>query len=167
MQQVAVRGMDLERVEAEPRGAPRRAREVVADLLQAGGVERRRRVLAARRAARADGATALPAARLAERDLRAAFPRRAARGLAAGMRELHRQLDRRVGAHGAQHAGQRGFVGVAVQAEVGRRDPALGRDRGRLDDQQRRARQREVAEVDQVPVGRRALVGASTGTSAR
>jgi hypothetical protein len=31
-----------------------------------------------------------------------------------------------VGAHGVQDAGERGLVGVAVQAEVGRRDPASG-----------------------------------------
>jgi hypothetical protein len=95
VQQVAVRGVDLERVEAEALGAPRRAREVVADLLQAGGVERGGRVLAGavRHRRRRDGA---PAAGLAEADLRAAVPGRAARRLAAGVGELHRQLDRRV-----------------------------------------------------------------------
>ena len=77
MQQVAVRGMDLERIEAEALGAPGGAREVVADLLQAGGIERRRRVLAldVRHRRRRDGA---PAAR-ARRDAICSPPSQGAR----------------------------------------------------------------------------------------
>ena len=48
------------------------------------------------------------------------------------------ERDRRMGAHGVEHPRQRRLVVVAVEAEVGRRDAALGRDRGGLDDQQRR-----------------------------
>jgi len=52
----------------------------------------------------------------------------------------------------AQHARQRGLVVVRVQPQVGRRDAPLRRHRGGFEDQQRRAGQRQVAEVDQVPV---------------
>ena len=66
VQQVAVRGVDLEAVEAEPRRARGRAREVVAHLLQAGGVERERRLLA-RRMRQRRRRDRLPRAGLAER----------------------------------------------------------------------------------------------------
>ena len=101
VQQVAVRRMDLDAVDAEARGALRRGREVGADLLHAGGVERVRRLLAGRmrHGRRRDRG---PAAGLVVRHLRAALPRRAARGLAAGVRELHADRDRRVRAHAAR-----------------------------------------------------------------
>jgi hypothetical protein len=156
VQQVAVRGVDLEAVEAEAGGAARGGREVGADLLHPVGVEGERRLFSARMGKRR-GRDRAPAARLAQRNLRAALPWNLTRCLAAGMCELHADPDRRVGAHGAEDVRQRRFVGVAVETEVGVRDPSLGRDRGRLDDHQARARQRQVAQVDQVPVARRAL----------
>jgi hypothetical protein len=73
------------------------------------------------------------------------------------VRELHADPDRRMSTDGAEDAPERRFVGVAVETEVALGDPPLGRDRGRLDDQKARSRQRQVAEVDQVPLARRAL----------
>ena len=154
MQQIAVRGVDLDAVEAEPCGALGRTGEVVAHLLQARVVERDRRLLA-RRMRHGRRRHRLPRARLAERHLQAAVPRRTARRLAAGVRQLHAELDRRVRAHRAEHACQRLFVVVRVEAEIAGRDAPFGRDRRGLDDQQARAREREVAEMDQVPVARR------------
>ena len=81
---------------------------------------------------------------------------------AAGLqrvRELHADPDRRVRANGVEHASERRFVRIAVQAEVRRRDSALGRDRRRLDDQEARARDRQMSEMDQVPVARRPFAG--------
>ncbi len=100
----------------------------------------------------------LPALRLVGPDLRPAIPRRAARRLAARMGDLHRDLDRRMGAHRLQHAAQRRFVLVRVQAEVVGCDASLRRDRGRFENQRAGAGQREVAQMDQVPVGGIALL---------
>jgi hypothetical protein len=75
------------------------------------------------------------------------------------MRQLHAQLDRRVRADRRDHLGQRGLVRIRVQAQVARRDAAVLQHGGRLDDQQRGARQREVAEMDHVPVAGVAVLG--------
>ena len=148
-----MRGMDLDAVEAEPLGAPGRRGEVVADLLQAGGVERRGRVLAVD-GGTAEGAT-LPAAGLAER--RSAAASQGARSRPCGRRgRAACQRDRRVRAHSASTRASAASL-ASLFRPGSARDASLGRDRGRLDDQQRRARQRQVAEVDQVPVARRAF----------
>ena len=48
---------------------------------------------------------------------------------------------------------------VRPEAHVGVGDAAFGQNGGRLDGQQRRARQREMAEMDEVPVGHAAVDG--------
>jgi len=111
MQQVAVRGMDLDPLDAQPRGAAGGGHEGLAHARQALGVERERRVLAGRMR-HGRGREGLPAAGLAGTDLRAAFPGRAARGLASRVAELHRDGHRRMGAHGGEHARQARFVGI-------------------------------------------------------
>ena len=103
VQQVAVRGVDLDAVEAEPGRAPRGGGEIGAHLGQAVGIERERRVLA-RRVRHGRGRDGTPRPGLAEPDLRPAQPGRAARGLAAGVGELHAHAHRRVRAHAREHA---------------------------------------------------------------
>ena len=83
-----------------------------------------------------------------------------AAALAAGVAELHRQRDGREAADHAHDVGQRRLVGVAVQAQVLRRDAALGADGRGLQDQQTGTRQRQVAQVHAVPVAGRAVLGA-------
>ena len=159
MQQIAVRAVDLHRVEAEPRGARAPPRRTPSRMLrQPRAIERNRRMLSVgeRHGRRRNR---LPAAWRIRRDLRAALPRHARRCLAAGVRELDR--DRHVGpaAHALEHPRQRRFGVVRPQPEIARRDPPLGHHRRRLDRQQRRARKREMSEMDHVPVGRAPLVG--------
>ncbi|MNY30711.1 hypothetical protein D3C86_1648340 [compost metagenome] len=158
VQQVAVRAVQLDAVDAEPRGALGCGDEIVTNLAHAGLVQRQGRhfVRAMRHCRRRHG---LPAARLVRADLRTALPGRLARRLAARVRKLHAHRNGGILAHRVQHAAQRGLVGIAVQAEVVRRDAALGRHRRGLDDQQPGTRERHVAQVNHVPVGSRALVG--------
>jgi hypothetical protein len=132
--------------------------EVVAHAIHRRAVERHRRVIAGRVRHRR-GRLGLPAERIAGRDLRSALPGRAHRRLPAGVPELHGDRHRRPRAHGSQHAAQRRLAAIGVQAEVERRDAPLARDRRRLENHQPGAAQRELSEVDQVPVAGRAVVG--------
>ena len=144
---------------AMPRGgAPPRGRgKGVQDALQSGVVQRRRRRFAGgvghgRRRQR------LPAPGL-RRDQPAAVPGRVAGCLAAGMGELDRERHRRLRAHGSQDTVQCSFRGVGPEPEVARRNAPLGLDRGGLDGEQARARQRQVAEVDEMPIAGRTFDG--------
>src|SRR5258708_16127374 len=87
MQQVAVRRVDFECVDAEPVGAPRRRDERLAHALKAARVERARRQLALL-VRHGRWTLRLPAA-LGKRNLLAAVPRHMAGALAAGMSKLH------------------------------------------------------------------------------
>ena len=113
----------------------------------------------------ADGPSGLPAA-FGQRDQLAAVPRRVARCLAAGMRELHRHRGLRMLAHRGEDRLQRGFGGVVPQAEAARRDAADRLHRGGLDAEHRRARQRQRVDVGEVPVIGLAIDRPNTGTSA-
>ena len=158
VQQVAVRAVQLDRGEIEPGGAPAasakasRMRSSPARSSSSGGFssvsERERR-----------GRDGLPAVRLVGRNLLAAVPRLVGRGLAAGMAELDRDRHVRPAPHARQHPRHRLLVGVRPQAGVAVADAPFRRDRGRLDRQQRRAGQRQLAEVDDVPVGHAAVLG--------
>lgn len=68
--------------------------------------------------------------------------------------------DRHIGVspHALERAGERGLRCVGPQAEVIGRDSALGKYGSGFNDQQRRSRAGQIAEVDQVPVGSAALV---------
>ena len=157
VQQVTVGGVDFDAVQAEACGTIRRGNEIIADAVHRIDVERHRRGFAVdvRQRGRRHR---LPAARRVGADLRAAVPRLLARALAAGVGELDRQRHRRIRAHRGQHPRQRGFVGVVVKAQATRRDAADGRGGGGFEDQQPRARECKVAEVDEVPVGRAAVL---------
>ncbi|MNT63771.1 hypothetical protein D3C72_2016150 [compost metagenome] len=98
----------------------------------------------------------LPAAFAGRHEL-AAVPGRVAGCLAAGMAQLDAQLDGRVAAHGRDHLAQRGLGFVGPQAEIPRRNAAVGFHRGGLREQQRGAGQCQMAQMDHVPVGRAAF----------
>jgi hypothetical protein len=166
VQQIAMGAVDLDRVQAQRIGAARGGHEAFLHALQAGGIQRQRHGLALRmrHVRRGDG---LPAALAIRRDVGAALPRHFAGGLAAGVAELDRDLDRRVLAHGVDDRLQRRRVLVGPQAQVVGRDASLRRHRGGLDDQEAGAGQGQVAQVDHVPVGRHGLRRRSIGTSGR
>ncbi|MNL24596.1 hypothetical protein D3C87_1460390 [compost metagenome] len=95
---------------------------------------------------------ALPAA-CAGRHQLAAIPGRVAGCLAARVAQLDAELDGRIAAHGRHHAAQRGLGFVGPQAEVSRRDAAIGLHRGGFREQQSGSRQRQMTQMDHVPVG--------------
>ena len=90
-------------------------------------------------------------------DRAGAFPGPLGRGLAAGVGEL-RAPHGALLADEARDAGELLDVLVLPDAEVLRRDAALGGHRDRLGEHQRRAADRAAAEVHQVPVARKAVV---------
>ncbi|OIQ79824.1 hypothetical protein GALL_384370 [mine drainage metagenome] len=152
-----MRGVQLDQLEAHAHRAPRGFDEAFADAAQPRGIERLRRrfgVAVGQCRRRHAG----PAAGVG-RQLAAAVPGHPARRLAPGVRQLDADRNRRVLAQRVEHPPQRRLVGVGPQAEVARRDAPDRLDRGGLDDQQPGARQRELAEVDQVPVAGAAVVG--------
>ena len=92
---------------------------------------------------------------------RAAFPRPMSRSLAARVRQLNAESRRAAEPpRGMQRTFERRFVVVAVQAEAGVRDAAATFDGRRFDDDQAGTRIRELREVLQMPVGRRAVARA-------
>lgn len=158
VQQVAVGGVDLDGVQPQPCRPPRRLGERVADVPHPVAVQGDGRVVALREGScgRRDG---LPAPRFARPDLLAALPGHPRRGLAAGVGELDRQRHVGIAPHDRQYPPQRRFRLVGPQAEVVGADPPFRHHRGRLQGQQRRPGQGQVAQVDDVPVGGAALVG--------
>ena len=92
---------------------------------------------------------------------RAAVPGPMGRSLAARMRQLDSESRRTAETpRGMQCTFQRRFVVVAVQTEINVRDTAATFDGGRFDDDEAGARIRELREMLQVPVGRRAVARA-------
>ena len=154
MQQIAVGAMHLDPVDAEPRGAPRRRHEGVAEALQAGSVERARRRFAFL-VRHIGGTLGLPAA-FRDRDqlppshglwldaLRPAW----ASWIASFRMPRHRAATRLSAASVA-----------SPQAEAARRDAAVRLHRGRLDAEHRRARQRQRVDMREVPVIGLAVLG--------
>ena len=158
MQEVAVRAMQFERVDAEAIGASGRRDEGVAHPLQALRVERQRRQLALL-ARQREGASGSASPALGERDLLAAVPWRVARSLAAGMRSRIATAAFEILAHRGQDRPQRGFGGVVPQPEAARRDAAARLDMGGLDAEHRRARQRQRVDMGRMPVIGLAVLG--------
>nr|GEU28584.1 hypothetical protein [Tanacetum cinerariifolium] len=158
VQQVAVRGMDLDGVDADVRRPARRCREAVADAAQAVLVERggRHVVVADRHGGRRDR---LPAVRLAGGDLQTALPRPLHRRLAARVVQLHRNRHGRPAPHRFQRAAHGGGRGVVVQAHVGMADAPFRQHGRRFDGEQRGARLRQLAQVHLVPVVHAAVGG--------
>jgi len=157
MQEIAVRAVHLDRIDAEPHCAPGGVDKGLAHALEALRIERARRQLAflVRHVGRSFG---LPAA-LGERNLLPAMPRLVARSLAAGMRQLHCHRDVRMLADRGENRLQRSFGGVVPQAEAAGRDTAGRFDMGRLDAEHRRARQRERVDMGEMPVIGFAVLG--------
>ena len=157
VQQIAVRVVDLERIDAEPHRTLGRRDESLADAGEPGRVELGRggscSLLRHRRRCHRQPAT------LCLCDQLAALPGHVARRLAAGVRELHRHRNARVFPDGRQDRTQCRLGPVVVEAQVGGRDPPLGLDRGGLDAQHAGAGESEAAEMDQVPVIGRTVIG--------
>ena len=143
MQQIAVRGVDLDAVEAQR--------------------DRRRLVRQERKRRRRDGA---PSRRTVGGDrpaiigdLSAALPGNLGGGLASGVRELNRERHVRIPPYARKDATHRRLGLVGPQADIGVGDPALGQNGGRLDGQKGGAGKGELAQMDQVPVGHAAVLG--------
>ena len=154
VEEVAVRGVDLEQPEAGRVRAPRGRREGLDDVPDLARRELARHVPAVveGHGARADR---LPPA-LAGVEPPAAAPRRVHRRLAAGVRDL----DSRHGAvlaHERGDAPERRDLVIRPDARVVRADAALRRDAAGLDDHGTRAAGRARAEVHEMPVGGHAL----------
>jgi hypothetical protein len=143
---------------AQARGAPRGRDEVVAHALQAVGIQRERRVSPAP-CGTALTARGLPAAGLAGRIC--APPSHGARldRLAARMRQLDRDMDRRMRAHRVQHARQRRLVGVGVQAQVLRARCGRSGDTAVASRSAGRRPRARGGPGGHVPVGRRSFLG--------
>ncbi len=152
VQQVAVRRMYFDEIQAESHRADRAVGEGLDDFGDAGIVEgfgHRVGFGIRKRGRRPRG----PAARIVGRDRAAtAFPGLERRGLAPGMGKLDAHLRRRPAPHRGQRVRERGLGGVVVQAQVGPADPPARLDRGGFDDHQPGAGQREVAPMLHMPV---------------
>ena len=127
VQQVAVRAVDFDRIEPQAHGAFGGLAERGLHPRETGLVERARRFGA--RLKRNCGRRVRDPAAVGDLDLRAAFPRHAMRGLAAGMRQLDADRHRRVRAHLLEHAGEAALVVVGPEPEIARRDAPVGFDR--------------------------------------
>ena len=92
-------------------------------------------------------------------DRLAAGGRRHLRTFAAGMRQLHAELGDAVLPAEIVHALERGFVLVGIHAGAFRRDAPLRVDVGHLGHHQPGAAERHIAEMHQMPVVGRAVVG--------
>jgi hypothetical protein len=158
VQQIAVRAVELDGIDTEPRGTLGRRSEGFTHPREALSVEGDRRVLAVlvRDRRRRDR---LPAVCMIGCDLHPVFPRYLRRGLATGVRQLNGNLHVGPAADAFQHPGDRGFCRVVPESHIGVGDPCVGQDGSRLDGQQRRTRERKMAEMDEVPVGHAAIDG--------
>src|SRR5690606_10830069 len=156
--QVAVGRMDLDAVYAQLSRTPCGLGVALEGARHARGVEFDGRLLALRvwYGGRRDAA---PAVRLCGRDLLAAFPGHVAGALASCVAQLDRDLDRRVRARRLQRARQSGFVVVGIQAQIPRTGAAFRRDRGGFQYQQTCARQGELTQMYDMPVGGAAVSG--------
>ncbi|MNL22038.1 hypothetical protein D3C87_1433590 [compost metagenome] len=157
MQQVAVRGVQLDGVKAQADGAARAVHEGIAHARQASFIQRQRRrfggfVRNGRRR------PTLPAA-FGRRHQLATVPGRVAGRLAAGMAQLDAQLDGRIAAYRGHHAAQRRLGLVRPQPQVSRRYAAIGLHRGGFGKEQRRAGQGQMTQMDHVPIGGTAVFG--------
>ena len=158
VQEVAVRTVELDRCQIEASSTLGCIGKSLANALEPDGVEFLRRIVAHVQGKWRwrDG---LPAIRLTRRNLFAAEPRLLGRCLATRVAELDCDGHRGPTAHGREHPCHRFFIFIGPEARVTVGDPPFGRDGGCFDRQQRRARKREVAEMNHVPIGHAPVVG--------
>ena len=100
-----------------------------------------------------------PATVFLGQDRLAASGRRRGRAFTASMRELYAELGDAILTAEIVHALERGLVVVRIHAGAFRRDAALRIDVGHLAHHQSRGAERHIAEMHQVPVVGRAVVG--------
>ena len=157
--QVAVRGMDIEHVEARLVGAPRRLAPALDDFGDFGARQRAGRGIRRRRidAARGDQLPLLPIVDLGRwLQRRTTLPGPEAPRLATGMAELD-------AGHGIVQADEvdaaleAGHEGVVPDPEIAHRAAAAPLDLGRFHDDQRCPARGVAAGIHQVPVGGKAI----------
>ncbi len=155
VQQVAVRHVHLDHLEAGLQGTPCRSFELRGDLFQVDGTQ-----LARLRRTRAEGQSAgrdrLPAAGIF-RCSAATLPGRQNRTLAAGMAQLDCR-NRTLRGDKVRDRFKRLGLGHVPETAVARADPPFRGHRGRFDDHHRGAADRPAAEVDHVPVVRQTVL---------
>ncbi len=84
--------------------------------------------------------------------MRAAVPRNPARRLAPGVANLDAERDRRNLPRRFEHAAERPLRRVVVKPEIAGGDAPFRRNGGRLQNQQARARERQRAQMVEVPI---------------
>jgi hypothetical protein len=125
------------------------------DLLQRHGLWHTRQISAEREAGGRDG---LPGLRVIGSQVSIPLPGAARARLTPGVSDLNAGY-RALCLDEAGDGPPRGGLCVVPQARATRRDPALGRDRRGLRDDQPRAPDGTSAQMDQVPVARQAIHG--------
>src|SRR5690554_270552 len=149
MQQVTVRSVNFQNLEARLQRSARGSLEGGDDAVDTGRVQRFRC-----RRAFIEGLSARPyyrPAALLVAQCGATLPGQIGAGLATRMRKLDSR-NRALTLQEADNARQRLDVLIRPNAEITRRDATLGRDRRGFDQNQRSASDRTAAEVHQVPV---------------
>ena len=153
-----MRSVDLDGIDAQPSGAAGGVGEGLPDAGKSRLVQFDRGMVV-RSEGNGAGCHGLPAILRIGGDLRSAVPRLGAARLAAGMGQLDDHRHVRPTAHTFEHALHRRFGTVIVQADVTVGDAPFRADRGRLDRQRARARERQLPEMHLVPVGHLAVLG--------
>ena len=152
-----MRAVQLEQVETGPLAGHRGGDELRLDLLHLGDRQLARHLVQPGQVRDRRRRAHLPVA-LVER-LVDALPHQLGRALAARVAELKPDLRGRVLVHECRDPPPRGFVLACVQAGAARGDPAFGRHADHLGHHQGCAARRLAAEVHQMKVGRRAVLG--------
>jgi hypothetical protein len=158
VEEIAVRRVELDEIEAEPVGAPCGRDEIGGHLGDVLARHRPRRVPARVERHRRRG-HGLPRP-LVGLEGRAALPSHMHRGLASGVGQLDPDLGVAVSAAGLEDTRQGRLVGVRVEAEAAVRDAALRAHPRRLDHQEPGAGERELAQMHHVPIAGAAVDGA-------
>ncbi len=153
MQQIPVRGVNLQNTKARAKRSPRRGGKLIDDTRDLFRVERMRDEPAVSERNCAWGHDAFPSAVLRSHGF-AAFPRRRRARLESGMRELHAGY-RAVRVNELDDLAQFRNVFVAVNAEIHRGNAPFRRDRGRLGEDECRAAYGATPQMHDVPVVRK------------
>ena len=158
MQQIAVRGVQLHRLDAQHVAAFGGVHKVGLDLRDVGQAQFGGRGFL-RQVGQGAGGHGLPAAVFGG-DQHAAVPGACAGGLAARVADLDAHGHVRGQASGAvQFVTQRSLGGIVPQAQAAGADAAHGRHGSGFDGEQARAAVEQIGPVRQVPIGGLAVVG--------